>query len=105
MFRVLLGGRAAADVDHIYAWIKARSQRGAIRWYGAFLQASSKLRTDPGRHSIAPESESLGEEIRQAFFRTPRGRSYRLLFTIRSSEVRILRARGPGQAPMTREDI
>jgi plasmid stabilization system protein ParE len=105
MYRVILGGRAAADVDHIYAWIKERSKRGAVRWYAAFLQAASKLRTDPARHAVALESEQMGEEIRQCFFRTPRGRSYRLLFMVRGDEVRVLRVRGPGQAPVTRDDI
>src|ERR1700733_1888752 len=105
MLRVVLGGRAAADVDHIYGWIKERSEPGAVRWYAAFLRAASQLRTDPARHAVAPESEQLGEEIRHYFFRTPRGRRYRLLFAIGPIEVRILRVRGPGQAPVTRDDV
>jgi plasmid stabilization system protein ParE len=105
MFRVLLGSGAVADVEHIYAWIKDRSERGAVRWYAAFLQAASKLRSDPARNAVAAESEQLGEEVRESFFRTPRGRSYRLLFAIRSTEVWILRVRGRGQAPVRLEDI
>ncbi|HEV8001302.1 MAG TPA: type II toxin-antitoxin system RelE/ParE family toxin [Planctomycetaceae bacterium] len=104
MFSVKLGGRAQADVDHIYKWINAKSARGAINWYGAFLDAAAKLRVDPARHPKALDCEHLSEEIRECFFRTPRGRSYRLLFVIRSSEVRILRVRGPGQPPITDDD-
>jgi plasmid stabilization system protein ParE len=105
MLPVKLGGRARADVDHIYNWINARSPQGAIRWYAAFLDAASKLSIEPARHPKALDCEHLSEEIRECFFRTPRGRTYRLLFLIRASEVRVLRVRGPGQPPVTPDDI
>ncbi len=46
---------------------------------------------------LAPESELFPEEIRQYFFKTRRGRPYRLLITITNSQVQLLHVRGPGQ--------
>jgi hypothetical protein len=43
--------------------------------------------------------------IRQTLFKTPRGRTYRMVFTILGSDVRVLAIRGPGQAPLTRNDL
>ena len=104
-FRVVILSRARLDVDAIYAWIQERSQSGAARWYSAFLIAASSLIESPERCSLAAESERIGITIRQRFFRTRRGRTYRLLFTIIGTEVRILRVRGPGQRPVKPDDV
>ena len=98
-------GRAQADVDHIYLWLKRRSPTGAIAWYTAFLDKFSGLGESATACAQAPETARLGIELRQAFFKTRRGRSYRLLFVITGGEVRILRVRGPGQRPVSRRDL
>lgn len=97
--------RAQADADDIYDWIAKRSPAGAVRWYSAFRAAAASLETEHERCARALESESVGYDVRQRFFKTRRGRTYRLLFTIVEGEVRILRIRGPGQAPVTRDDL
>jgi plasmid stabilization system protein ParE len=97
--------RAQVDADDIYEWIAKRSPAGAVRWYSAFRAAAASLDKQHERCAQAPESESVGYDVRQRFFKTRRGRTYRLLFTIVQDEVRILRVRGPGQAPVTREDL
>jgi plasmid stabilization system protein ParE len=89
--------RAVHDIDEIYQWLVRRSKSGADRWYAAFLKAASELEHFPDRHPLAPEGEQFTEDIRHLFFRTRRGRTYRILFTIVGSEVRLLRVRGPGQ--------
>jgi hypothetical protein len=48
---------------------------------------------------LAPESQDVEFEVRQALFKTRRGCVYRALFFIERSTVYILRVRGPGQAP------
>lgn len=63
------------------------------------------LAEDPLLPPLAPEAEDIGEEIRQTFFRTRAGRTYRALFLIVGDEVRVLRIRGAGQAPVTSEDL
>jgi hypothetical protein len=44
-------------------------------------------------------------EVRQALFKTRRGRVYRALFFIESTDVFILRVRGAGQAPVLPNEI
>ncbi|MBI1900279.1 MAG: hypothetical protein HYS13_04075 [Planctomycetia bacterium] len=55
----------------------------------------------------APESEAIGsgQEIRQILFRTPKGRVYRMLFTIEADEVLVLQVRGPGEPPVEPDDL
>lgn len=97
--------RAEADINRTYAWIADQSQLGAARWYGVAREAINQLSRDADEHGLAPESAELGRDIRQKMFKTRRGRAYRLLYTIAGQEVRVLRVRGPGQAPVTAEDI
>lgn len=97
--------RAQVDADEIFCWLHKRSPSGALRWYGAFQQAADDLMTEPRRFGLATESRRFSHEVREQFFKTPRGRRYRLLFTIIGLEVRILRIRGPGQRPVSRQDV
>jgi plasmid stabilization system protein ParE len=99
-YRVSILAKAHADVDRVYTWISQRSIAGAVRWYAAFFAAARSLAENPESCSLAPESELLPYTIRQRFFRTRRGRIYRMLFTIVDDEVRVLRVRGPGQPPL-----
>lgn len=46
---------------------------------------------------LAHERAFVDYEVREVLFQTPKGRPYRILFTIQSNEVLILRVRGPGQ--------
>ncbi len=97
--------RARRDIDHILEWIGKRSRPGAARWHAALQEAVAGLREDPTRFALAPESEDLGQPVRERLFKTRRGRVYRLLFLVVGSDVRILRVRGPGQAPLTEDEI
>ena len=103
--RVILQNSARLDVEHIYDWIAARSQVGARRWYAAFLDAANSLADTYDSCGIAAEGEEIGREIRQRFFRTRRGRIYRILFLVVKDEVRLLRIRGPGQGPVGPDEM
>ena len=48
----------------------------------------------------AQEHDDCEFDVRQALFKTRRGRVYRALFFIEGEDVYILRVRGPGQAPV-----
>ncbi|MCI0333633.1 MAG: type II toxin-antitoxin system RelE/ParE family toxin, partial [Planctomycetes bacterium] len=82
-----------------------RSEQGAARWYQAARDAISRLAHDAEQQGYAPEDAEVAIRLRQKFFKTRRGRPYRLLYTIVGKEVRVLRVRGPGQAPVTADDI
>ena len=94
---------ANEDVDFIFKWLQERSPFGANRWYAAFLDSAASLASDPLRYGLAPEASSVTEAVRQCFFKTRAGRSYRILFVVKGSEVRVLRVRGPGQLNVERE--
>ena len=95
---------ATRELDHIIAWVADRSPSGAARLLGRFHQSLKSLETNPHRHGIAPESELVGREIRQMFFKTRKGRTYRALFDIHDDLVRVLHVRGPGQDLIDPED-
>lgn len=92
--------RARADVDDIFNWLVQRSVQGAISWYLAFYQAVEKIGAAPESHAEAAESPQLGRFLKQALFKTRRGRTYRIVFQGQQDEIIILRVRGPGQAPL-----
>jgi plasmid stabilization system protein ParE len=104
-YQVRILARAQQDFEDYVAWISERSPQGAERWVAAFEATLSRLEQNPFVAPIANESEELGEEVRNIMFRTRAGRTFRALFVVVGDEVRILRIRGSGQAPATRDDI
>jgi plasmid stabilization system protein ParE len=100
-----IGERARIDVDTIFNWLAPRSVRGAISWYLAFRRAVDKIGESPESHAEAAESHQLGRRLRQALFKTRRGRTYRIVFEVSDTEIMILRVRGPGQAPLRGRDV
>jgi plasmid stabilization system protein ParE len=97
--------RAERDAQSIFEWIRARSVEGARRWWTTFEAAQATLAKNPEAFSRAPESHLLGRDIRQKLSKTPRGRTYRLTYTIAEDEVWILRIRGPGQPPLEADEM
>lgn len=96
---------ANRDFADIVAWLGKASLPGADRWISAFDSVLSAIAENPFGFGLAPEDEFIEIEIRQAFFQTKRGRSYRVLFTVVEQEVRVLRLRGPGQELLTPSEI
>ncbi len=104
-YRLVIVEPAEIDVDKIYAYILARSPQGATPWFRAFLACTKRITLQPLACSIAPENAEFDFELRQALFRTRYGAAYRCVFTVVDDEVRILRIRGRGQAPLQAADI
>jgi plasmid stabilization system protein ParE len=98
--------KAAADLDRIFRWLQKRSPRGAATWYRALFEAVVRITEAPQRYSLVSEASPRWQRaIHQALFKTPRGRSYRIIFELTETEIRVLRIRGPGQPPLRRRDI
>jgi plasmid stabilization system protein ParE len=104
-YRTRVLARAQGDLDRFVAWLVKRSPAGAIAWYEAATQAIDDLRLNAQQHGFAFEGHGLREPVRDAFFKTKRGKRYRLLNRIDDLDVRILRVRGPGQPPVRRRDL
>lgn len=102
-FRVRMLRRANADFVDIVDYIHERSPQGAAAWVNAFEKAKTRLNAEGC--SEADENHRFDIEVKQALFKTRRGRVYRLVFTIVGDEVRILRVRGSGQAPIEPQDV
>jgi plasmid stabilization system protein ParE len=97
--------KAIQDKVHIFRWLHDRSPAGAAAWLDAYDEVIERLAYETGAFGVAPESKECEIEVRQALFRTRRGRVYRALFHVEGDEVFILRLRGPGQAPINPGDL
>jgi len=102
---VLILRRAQDDVAKIESWLASHSPAGADRWFEAWVAASTSLDDSPLSYPLAPEGEALGLSLRERHFGTRKGKKYRLLFVVVGHQVRILSVRGPGQAPITWDDL
>ena len=77
--RVRLLRRAKNDVRVITAWIAERSKPGAERWVSALDKGLDSIDEFPESHSLAEEDDGFpNHTIRQFFFKTRRGRTYRV---------------------------
>jgi plasmid stabilization system protein ParE len=97
--------RARSDVDDIFNRLVRRSAQGAISWYFAFRRAVEKIGESPEGCAEAAECQRLSRQLRQALFKTRRGRVYRIVFKLSDAAIIILRVRGPGQGPLQRRDM
>ena len=104
-YRIRMLRRAYADFASTVAYLYERSPQGAAAWVNAFEKAKARLAENADGCSEADENYRFEIDVRQQLFKTRHGRVYRLVFTIVDDEVRILRVRGPGQAPVQPEDV
>ena len=96
--------RAEQDAQ-IFDWIAERSPDGANRWFAAFEHATKEVAQGSRPYGLAPEGQHVTYELRQFLFKTSHGRIYRGVFTVVGDEVRVLRIRGPGQPPLTADEL
>jgi plasmid stabilization system protein ParE len=98
--------RAQADKRQIFVWLFERSPQGAQAWLDAYDQLVDTIETSADSFGEAAENDSCPEvDVKQAFFKTRRGRTYRMLFLIDEESVYVLRVRGPGQAPVDPQEL
>jgi plasmid stabilization system protein ParE len=104
-FEVIALRRADEDVRSIARWLAQHSPSGAIAWLDAYEQMLVRLATSADACSTAAEDAQFNLPLQQALFGTPRGQTYRAVFTIVGDQVRILRVRGPGQPPLQQDEL
>lgn len=103
-YTVIIQPPAFADLDEAYQWIAARSPENAARWFNRFVEAIQTLERFPQRCGVAPESQQIGQEIRQLLYGR-RGGVYRALFVVRNNEVHVLHIRHAARDTMTPEEF
>ncbi|MGC4006615.1 MAG: type II toxin-antitoxin system RelE/ParE family toxin [Pirellulales bacterium] len=96
-YRVRFHTPAERNLTEIVAWLRSYSPEGAARWLNRFETTIERIIRDPHVYGRAAESEAVEKDIREAFFKTPRGNKYRILFAINDRIVEILTIRSPGQ--------
>ena len=104
-FKVRELRKARVDKRQIFEWLHERSRPGAIAWLAAYDRLIERLKSHADGFSEANENADLEMDVKEAFFKTHRGRIYRALFVIEADEVFILRVRGPGQGPVDDRDV
>ncbi|QDS97292.1 type II toxin-antitoxin system RelE/ParE family toxin [Adhaeretor mobilis] len=104
-FSIELLPRAQGDFEVMFSYLWKRSPEGAESWRQAFELATKRLKTNPLSCGLAPENKHFVFELRQLLFKTRYGRTYRAVFRIDESRVSIFRLCGPGQAPLSLDEI
>lgn len=89
---ITAGAQQKAQANHDW-WAEHRSALQAGRWYDEFLKAALSLEQNPERCGLAAESDRFPFEVHQMNFGIGRKPTHRLVFTIRPSQVVILRVR------------
>jgi plasmid stabilization system protein ParE len=104
-YRVIVLALAEADTRRIAHWLAARSPAGSRAWLAAYQAMLKSLYSNAASFALADENAEFEIEIRQALFKTRKGKPYRAVFTIAGDEARVLRVLGPGQAPLSPRDV
>ena len=97
--------KAKQDIRSIFAWLHQHSPAGAAAWLDAYDALIERLSRDAESFGAAQERRDCDLPVRQALFKTHRGRVYRVIYFIEGNDVFVLRVRGPGQAPVWPQDI
>jgi plasmid stabilization system protein ParE len=85
---VELSRRAQRDIAEAHEYIRQDAPGRAERWRQRLLAAIDTLEHWPARHSLAPEAETVGMDLRQMLFG-----AYRILYVVEGDIVNVLTVR------------
>jgi toxin ParE1/3/4 len=108
-YRVDLTTRAVSDIESAMEYIGQAAPTRLKRWFLGLMDAVNSLDAMPERFPVAPESEELGKEIRQAFYGKRTG-IYRIIYRIYEESsgegvVRVLCVRHGARDRLRPEDL
>lgn len=83
---------AIRDLGDSFEWgVENWGETAALRWLDEFERHIERRLSDmPTANAVAPETVEFDTEVRQLIYHR-----YRVLFTIKGTEVLVLRIRGP----------
>lgn len=97
IYRVEIQPTAFQEIETAYRWMcDNRSGDFAARWYYELQDAIQSLERFPNRCAIAPESKTVGREIRQLW--VGKQQRYRVMFLVEKDLVAVLHIRHSRQA-------
>ena len=91
-YKVEITDQAKNEAEFIFKWIEQDSPSNAISWYNDLVVLIESLDEWPLRCPVAPESESIRQEIRCLLHG-----SYRILYVVKESVVIVLHIRHGAQ--------
>lgn len=103
-YRVVLQRFAQQDLDEACLWAAKRAPETAAKWLDRFHHALQSLAVHPDRCPLAAESRKAPFELREYLF-GKRPYVFRVVFTIDSKTVRILRILRAQRRNLTRRQI
>jgi len=103
-YTVIVQPPAIDDLDEAYQWILERSPQHAVKWFNDLMDSLQSLQHNPERCAVAPENDAVEPEIRQLLY-GKRWNVYRVLFTIRRSEVHVLHIRHAARHTLTEDEL
>lgn len=103
-YEVLIQPIAKRDLVRIYRWVSRYAPVTAAKWLERFQQRIASLARLPERCPLARENHKVSLEIRELHFgRYPS--VFRVIFTIKQNEVRVLRIRRAQRRDLSRREI
>ena len=99
--RVVVTPNAEAEIRAAHRFIRDRAPEAAWIWLKGARQRIRTLARNAERASLAPESISFEEPIRELFYGSGNRGTYRILFTVIGSTVYVLHFRHGSMLPLT----
>jgi plasmid stabilization system protein ParE len=101
-YRVIIAPAAENDLQTAYRYIRSQAPRAAREWIRRARRAAKTLTHHPERCSMAPESASFDQPIRELFFGSGNRGTYHFLFVVFEEEkaVYILHVRHGSMLPL-----
>jgi len=103
-YRVTITPEAKSDLRYACSYIRRDSPRAASAWLKAATQKIKTLAQYPERCSLAPESVSFEEPIRELFYGHGNRGTYRILFVVLDNAVFVLNVRHGSMLPLRPEE-
>jgi len=103
-YRVIVTPEAENDLRTAYRYIRRHAPQAAREWIRRARQSIRTLRNYSERCSLAPESDSFDQTIRQLLFGKGNRGTYRILFVIIDRTVFILHVRHGSMLPLEPEE-
>lgn len=104
-YKLHITKQARDDITQNAAWWAEHfSLDEALAWYDAVYKQLGDILLFPESHSLAPENEDFPYELREKLVGGKK-RTFRAVFTINQSEVRVLTVRRHAQRTISPDDI
>jgi plasmid stabilization system protein ParE len=104
-YRIIISPEAESDLRKASSYIRRDNPRAASAWLKGARQRIKTLAQYPERCTIAPESTSFGEPIRELFCGHGNRGTYRILFVVLEKTIFVLHIRHGAMPPLSPDEV